>query len=336
MSDTLPTVPPNQIDPTADVRAPVLPPLVAGGLFVDPNWTPRLADRLGSVRTDMGGVHEHWPQDLAPVFYPHIPNGFWRAAGAGLATSADAGAPGDFQPSGCLTPTSLADMAGVTANPQTAWASDQYMVLDDEVTTVTWDGTAWVPWPIVVPVLPTISTIAPATGSTAGGEALVISGGNFVAGMTADLGGTPISGTYINPMRFEGTAPPGTAGPVDVTVTTPGGTATLPGGYTYTTTTDDPSSRSEPPSDPGVAQVAQDIQENAQAIGEAAQNIGEAAQALAQPSGTGPPPSATSEAPSGFTGTTEAPETGQEPDMTEYEMDQMWGIGAEAEPASES
>ena len=51
----------------------VLPPLARGGLFAEPNFKPRLADRLGSVRTD-NGVSEHWPKDIAPVFYPHVNN----------------------------------------------------------------------------------------------------------------------------------------------------------------------------------------------------------------------------------------------------------------------
>lgn len=49
------------------------PPLARGGLFAEPNFRPRLADRLGSVKTDFG-VSEHWPKDIAPVFYPHVNN----------------------------------------------------------------------------------------------------------------------------------------------------------------------------------------------------------------------------------------------------------------------
>jgi large repetitive protein len=507
--------------------------MVAGGLFVTPNWSPRLADRLGSVRTDFG-VAEHWPRDLAPVMYPHLPNPFWREVPgevppevppegpppevpADMATSADAGTPGDFQPSGAITPTSLEDMASVTANPTTPWTEGQYMVLDDEVTECYWDGTAWAPGRASASSsVPTISTIAPVTGSLAGGDDIVISGTNFVAGMTAAVGGNPVTGTgYIDPTRFEGTSPPGAPGAADVTVTTPDGTATLSDGYTYevdiTVTSVTPSTgsmgtgvtitgsgfvgldpatsvrfgpnpatgvvwdiptqftclapegtgtvdvtvigptgngnlpdaftyedspgpdapdpelisitpntgpdeggtpftisgvgmlrtigavfqptggtsvpvedytvvddstvtgttpnmilgqrkktmmadlivdhqdaglltmvnafkfamnivASEGSSDPDVQEVAQTIQENAETIGEAAENIGEAAQTLAGPSqadgGTGTTP----EASSGSEGTTAAPATGQEPDMTEYEMDQMWGIGTEGGP----
>jgi len=50
-----------------------VPPLARGGLYVDPNFKPRLADRLGSVNTQYG-VSEHWPKDIAPVFYPHVNN----------------------------------------------------------------------------------------------------------------------------------------------------------------------------------------------------------------------------------------------------------------------
>lgn len=83
---------------------------------------------------------------------------------------------------------------------------------------------------------PTINSIQPAEDVAAGGVAVVISGADFVGGMTAAIGGDAIAPApgYVNPMRFEGTAPAHAAGVVDVTVTTPGGTATLTGGFTYT------------------------------------------------------------------------------------------------------
>lgn len=537
MSDTPPTLPPNQIAPAAegdDVPEGYQPPLVAGGLFVDPNWSPRLSDRLGSVRTDMGGVPEHWPQDLVPVMYPHLPNGFWREVVVeplSLA-SIDPGT-GDVAGGTPLTLTGTGFVDIVAINWEIAsYSPDQFTVVDSEhitclsppapgagqvdvevvnanddvgrlpsgftytappppdpqitslspntavtgtSTIVTVNGanfdadaqvevngtaqattyvsaiqltTSYTPASVgtvqfsvrnvgttaesnnmvftvtTPPPAPTISTIVPTTGSTAGGDPLVISGGNFVAGMTATIDGVPVvNGQYINPMRFECTSPPGAAGAKDVTVMTTGGTATLSGGYTYTapvTVTvgavipangpeagstgvtiagsgfigvsgvmfgpnpatgivpntpsqftcltpagtgvvdvsvtaaagtgtlpggyiydaDGVQVASEQSSDPGVQEVAQSIQESAQTIGEAAQDIGEAAQTLSEPSGTDGAPSTTSEAPSASEGTTEAPVTGQEPDMTEYEMDQLWGIepaqGSTPAPASSS
>lgn len=620
MSDTPPTLPANQEAPPADPAdfpEGYQPPLVAGGLFVDPNWVPRLADRLGSVRTDMGGVPEHWPQDLVPVMYPHLPNGFWREvpvevlsltsispsngplAGGTPLTLTGTGfvdivainweitsySPADFvvvdsEHITCLSPTgapgpgsidvevvNAADDVGrlpsgftyIAPDPQITSLSPN-MAVAGTPTSVTVNGSNFDPdaqvevngtaqtttfvsasrltanyTPVAAgtvqfsvrnmattaesnnmlftvtapPPAPTISTIVPTTGSIAGGDALVITGGNFVPGMSATIDGVLVTnGQYINPMRFECTSPPGAAGAVDVMVTTTGGTATLPGGYTYapppptvtsitpntgpaaggvqvtlagtnmtgatgvsfggtvgsgfsvvnattvnvttpahingavdvvlqhpagnftstggftyldtpviidiqpnagvagdalhitgggfsnvspvsgvtiggtvgdtisvqddnnitvqapvgptgtvdvvvtdgtysntlpggftyTAGSDDVMPQSSDSSD--VQAVAQTIQENAETIGEAAQNIGEAAQTLTEPSGTDPASSPTSEAPSVSEGTTEAPVTGQEPDMTEYEMDQLWGIepaqGSTPEPASSS
>lgn len=71
------TDPPPEVDQGPADSEYASPPLVHGGLFPDPNWSPRLADRLGSVVTDGGGVSEHWHRDIAPVFAPHLPNSFW-------------------------------------------------------------------------------------------------------------------------------------------------------------------------------------------------------------------------------------------------------------------
>jgi hypothetical protein len=55
-------------------RAPITPPMARGGLYLDPNFVPRLSDRLGSVRTDTG-VNPNWHRAIAPgVFFPHLPN----------------------------------------------------------------------------------------------------------------------------------------------------------------------------------------------------------------------------------------------------------------------
>jgi IPT/TIG domain len=249
------------------------PPLVHGGLFVDPNWAPRLADRLGSVRTDMGGVAEHWPQDLVPVMYPHIPNGFWREVPLGEApvpvpTITDI-APVSGSTTGgtvvTVTGTMLANATGVNfgATPGTAFSvgSDTQVTATSpagsagatDVTVLSPDGDATLPgaFTYVAPPAPTISTIVPTSGALAGGDALVITGTNFAPGMTAAIGGMGVvSGGYVNPMRYEGTSPPGPAGPADVTVTTAGGIGTLSGGFTYqasapTVTDVSPSSGSE-------------------------------------------------------------------------------------------
>jgi hypothetical protein len=59
------------------------------------------------------------------------------------ATSAVAGSPGNFQPTGAAAPANLGALDGVTASPTTAWTTGQRVVLGDG-TTASWNGTAWV------------------------------------------------------------------------------------------------------------------------------------------------------------------------------------------------
>lgn len=58
------------------------------------------------------------------------------------ATTATAGTPGTFTPAGSVTPTNLADMAGVTASPTSAWTVGQRVVTSSGAE-VYWNGTAW-------------------------------------------------------------------------------------------------------------------------------------------------------------------------------------------------
>jgi hypothetical protein len=83
---------------------------------------------------------------------------------------------------------------------------------------------------------PTISAIVPPAGPIGGGTAVVLSGTCFVAGSSLTFGGNPAAGlTVDNNTKIEAVTPfRSTTGPVDVTVTNPGGSqATLPGGFTY-------------------------------------------------------------------------------------------------------
>ena len=84
----------------------------------------------------------------------------------------------------------------------------------------------------VVP--PTVSSVAPSSGSTVGGTAVTITGTNFVAGAAVTFGSTAatnvvvVSGTSIT-----ATTPAGSAGAVTVTVTVSGQSGSLASGYTY-------------------------------------------------------------------------------------------------------
>jgi IPT/TIG domain-containing protein len=82
---------------------------------------------------------------------------------------------------------------------------------------------------------PTVSSVSPNTGSTAGGTAITISGANFVAGATATVGGSAATGvTVVNNTTITATTPAHAAGPASVVVTNPDTqSATLTNGFTY-------------------------------------------------------------------------------------------------------
>jgi len=70
--------------------------------------------------------------------YPTEWSGF-----APLATGATAGTPGTWTPAGARARYNLADLAGVVANPATAWTTGKFMVLVD-ASHAYWNGTAWI------------------------------------------------------------------------------------------------------------------------------------------------------------------------------------------------
>jgi hypothetical protein len=82
---------------------------------------------------------------------------------------------------------------------------------------------------------PTVTNVAPASGSTAGGTAVTITGTDFVSGATVTFGGTAATGvTVVNATTITATTPVHAAGAVDVTVTNPDTkSGTFIDGYTY-------------------------------------------------------------------------------------------------------
>jgi phosphatidylinositol-3-phosphatase len=82
---------------------------------------------------------------------------------------------------------------------------------------------------------PTVTTISPNSGPTAGGTVVTISGTGFVTGATVSLGGTPATNVAVtNATTITGTIGPHSAGVVDVVVTNPDTqTGTLVQGFSY-------------------------------------------------------------------------------------------------------
>ena len=82
-----------------------------------------------------------------------------------------------------------------------------------------------------------IATIAPLTGTDAGGTNITITGGGFETGTTVLIGGAAATNIVLTPPNsLTCDTPAGTAGPVDVAVTgARGGVAVATNGFTYTT-----------------------------------------------------------------------------------------------------
>jgi hypothetical protein len=82
---------------------------------------------------------------------------------------------------------------------------------------------------------PTISRIVPATGPTAGGTPVTITGANFVNGATVLMGGTPaLNVVRVNGSTITAVSPPHAAGAVNVIVVNPDlQGATLVNGFLY-------------------------------------------------------------------------------------------------------
>ncbi len=75
------------------------------------------------------------------------------------------------------------------------------------------------------PPAPTVTSLTPASGPTAGGTTVTIAGADLLGATAVRFGTTPAAAFTVNgPTRITATAPAG-AGTVDVTVTTPGGTS---------------------------------------------------------------------------------------------------------------
>ena len=83
---------------------------------------------------------------------------------------------------------------------------------------------------------PTLTSVSPTSGSTAGGTTITLTGTNFASGATVRVGGTAATSvTFVSATQVTARTPAGTAGAKDVQITNPNGlSATRTGGFTYT------------------------------------------------------------------------------------------------------
>jgi len=84
---------------------------------------------------------------------------------------------------------------------------------------------------------PTVASVSPNNGPTAGGTAVTITGTSFAAGATVKFGSNSATNVaVVNSTTITATAPAGSAGAVTVTVTNSGGqSGSLTNGFTYNT-----------------------------------------------------------------------------------------------------
>ncbi|EKF18646.1 Calx-beta domain-containing protein [Nitratireductor pacificus] len=81
---------------------------------------------------------------------------------------------------------------------------------------------------------PSVTSISPNNGPEAGGTSVTITGTNFTGATAVTFGGAAAASFTVNSgTTISAVTPAGTAGAVDVAVTTPGGTDTETGGFTY-------------------------------------------------------------------------------------------------------
>ena len=81
---------------------------------------------------------------------------------------------------------------------------------------------------------PTLTAVAPASGSVGGGTLITLTGTNLLGASSVTVGGVAASSVQVvNATTVTALTPAGTAGAASVAVTTPHGTATLSNAFTY-------------------------------------------------------------------------------------------------------
>ncbi len=80
---------------------------------------------------------------------------------------------------------------------------------------------------------PTVTTVTPSSGPSSGGTSVTITGTDLSTATNVSFDGTPASFAVVSSTTLVAYTPAGTAGSVDVVVTSVGGSATAVGAFTY-------------------------------------------------------------------------------------------------------
>ncbi len=142
-----------------------------------------------------------------------------------------------------LTDTSLVTFGGTAATGITVISDTQITavtpvhaagIVDIVVTTPGGTGTGTSLYAYEVPA-PTISSVSPTSGTTAGGQTITIAGTNLTGTSVVSFGGVAATNVVVvSDSQITAVTPAHAAGAVDVAVTTPGGTVIAVGGFIYT------------------------------------------------------------------------------------------------------
>ncbi|MFJ1616798.1 MULTISPECIES: IPT/TIG domain-containing protein [unclassified Streptomyces] len=81
--------------------------------------------------------------------------------------------------------------------------------------------------------VPTVTTVAPASGPTSGGTGVTITGTNLATTQSVTFDGNPAPFSVVSSTTVSAVTPPGTAGAVDVVVTNLAGSDTAADAFTY-------------------------------------------------------------------------------------------------------
>ena len=131
----------------------------------------------------------------------------------------------DLTTSGLATPVAFGDVVTLNYNAGTVTSADTGVLATFAARSVS-NG--------VPNLVPTFTSIAPASGLTTGSTSVIITGTGFTGATAVTFGGTDATSfTVDSPVQITATTPAHAAGAVNVVITTPGGTATGPGEYTY-------------------------------------------------------------------------------------------------------
>ncbi len=174
----------------------------------------------------------------APTVGSITPNTGTAAGGTSVTVSGSNFAPGTTVTIGGVAATgvSVTNSTTLTANTP-AYVSGS---LAKDVVVNNGSGTATLSGGFTYTVgAPTISSITPNTGSTAGGTSVTIAGTNYAPGTTVTIGGVSATGVSVtNSTTLTATTPAYVSGSLvkDVVVNNGVGSATLTNGYTYSAT----------------------------------------------------------------------------------------------------